>query len=90
MEMESFKEEILSMMMTFYQYNLTYYFRVFMNLAGITDIDEIATKAADIIGTVDKDDDGSISRKEWIRAMLASNLVFYKGCRTPLAGVWDF
>jgi len=38
---------------------------VFMELAGITDVAEIATKAADIIGTVDEDSDGSISRKEW-------------------------
>ena len=36
-----------------------------MELAGITDVAEIATKAAEIIGTVDEDSDGNISRKEW-------------------------
>jgi len=38
---------------------------VFLNLAGIQDIDEVGEKAGEIMEGVDADGDGSISRSEW-------------------------
>eukprot|EP00092_Neocalanus_flemingeri_P064070 GFUD01077644.1.p1 GENE.GFUD01077644.1~~GFUD01077644.1.p1 ORF type:complete len:493 (+),score=124.32 GFUD01077644.1:42-1520(+) len=38
---------------------------IFLNIAGITDVDEIAKQAEDILDDVDGDKDGYISRQEW-------------------------
>merc|ERR1711970_593651 len=38
---------------------------VFLNLAGIQDIEEVGKQAGEILEGVDKDGDGSISRQEW-------------------------
>ena len=47
------------------KYWFDFVFRIFLNLAGIDNVDEIATQAKEILGEVDTNQDNSISRKEW-------------------------
>ena len=42
--------------------------RVFLNLAGLQNVEEIAEKAAEIMKSVDTNQDGRISRQEWRRS----------------------
>ena len=39
--------------------------RVFLNLSGIQDIEEITEKASELMDQVDSNQDGRISRQEW-------------------------
>ena len=52
-------------MSCFHSCSFDFFLRIFLNLAGIDDVDKISTQTEEIMDEMDSNKDGVVSRKEW-------------------------